>query len=74
MKIEYDPKHDIMNIYFIENEKIEESVETEDGVIIDYGKGKMIVSIEILDVSKRTKKHPLETIQLTVMREKEIEA
>ena len=35
MKIEYDPSHDVMNIEFLAEEKITDSVEL-DGVIIDY--------------------------------------
>lgn len=58
MEIEYDAKHDLMNIQFLKNRKIVESVETEDGLIIDYGKGRKIVSIEILDASKRIDAHP----------------
>jgi len=69
MKIEYEPKHDIMNIEFIEDAEIEESIEVE-GVIIDYTKGRKIASIEILDAGKRTSPKPLEAISVTVMREK----
>ncbi len=53
MKIEYDPKHDIMNIEFLSKD-IEESVGVAEGIIVDYSKEKEIVSIELLDVSKRT--------------------
>ena len=37
MKVEYDPKHDIMNIGFLSDVKIAES-EERDGVIFDYTK------------------------------------
>lgn len=67
MEIEYDPKHDLMNILFLKNRKIVESVETEDGVIIDYGKGRKIVSIEILDASKRMEAHPMEKFHFTLV-------
>lgn len=67
MEIEYDVKHDLMNIQFLKNRKIVESVETEDGLIIDYGKGRKIVSIEILDVSKRIEAHPLEKFHFTLV-------
>lgn len=44
MKIEYDPGHDLLNIEFITDEAIAESVEL-DGVIIDYSKdGKLLPS------------------------------
>ncbi len=36
MKIEYDPAHDVLNIEFLTEESIAESVEL-DGIIIDYG-------------------------------------
>lgn len=68
MKIEYDPKHDIINIVFID-EKIAESNEV-DGIIIDYTIDKRIASIEILDVAKRIKTDPLEAMNIVIMKEK----
>jgi uncharacterized protein YuzE len=44
MKIEYDPIHDLLNIEFVSDESIDESVEL-DGIIIDYSKDKRIVGI-----------------------------
>ena len=58
MKIEYDPKHDLLNIEFIHEESIAESIEL-DGIIIDYSKDRKIVSIEILDAGRRTTNGPL---------------
>ncbi|PIV67866.1 MAG: DUF2283 domain-containing protein [Euryarchaeota archaeon CG01_land_8_20_14_3_00_38_12] len=69
MRIEYEPKHDIMNVEFLENVDIEESIEY-DGIIIDYAKDRRIVSIEILDVGKRITKKPLETINFAIIKEK----
>lgn len=69
MKIEYDPKHDLLNIEFIPDETIVESVEFE-GIIIDYAKDKRIVAIEILDAGKRTTKDPLDILDLTIIKEK----
>jgi uncharacterized protein YuzE len=69
MKIEYDPIHDLLNIEFISNEPISESVEM-DGIIIDYSKEKAIVGIEILDAGKRTSKNPTDLLDLTIVREK----
>ncbi len=40
MKVEYDPKHDVMNIELISNTPIAESVELDDGVILDYSRDK----------------------------------
>jgi len=69
VKIEYDPKHDLLNIEFIAGEAISESVEL-DGVVIDYSKDGRIVSIEILDAGKRTTKNPLDLIDLCIVKEK----
>jgi len=71
MRIEYDPKHDLLNIEFITEEAIAESVEF-NGVIIDYSKDGRIVSIEILDAGKRTTKGPLDLLDLTIVKEKVI--
>ena len=69
MKIEYDPAHDFLNIEFVSDEPIADSVET-DGIIIDYAKDGGIVAIEILDAGKRTTKNPLDLLELTIVREK----
>jgi uncharacterized protein YuzE len=71
MRIEYDPKHDLLNIEFITEEAIAESIEF-NGVIIDYSKDGRIVSIEILDAGKRTTKGPLDLLDLTIVKEKVI--
>ena len=71
MKIEYDPKHDLLNIEFVEEEDIAESVEI-DGVIIDYSDAGKIVSIEILDAGKRTTDNPLDMINLSIVKDKEV--
>jgi len=69
MRIEYDPTHDLLNIEFVSDESIDESVEL-DGIIIDYSKDKRIVGIEILDAGKRTTRNPLDLLDLTIVREK----
>ena len=71
MRIEYDPAHDLLNIEFLLDEAIAESVEL-DGVIIDYAKDGRIVSIEILDAGKRTTKNPLDLIDLSIVKEKAV--
>ncbi len=68
MKIEYDPKHDIMNIEFISGVEIEESLELEGGIIIDYTREKKIASLEILDVGKRIQPNALEELNLVIMK------
>lgn len=71
MKIEYDPKHDLLNIEFLEEEGIAESIEI-DGVIIDYSDNGKIVSIEILDAGKRTTDNPLDMINLSIVKDKAV--
>ena len=71
MKIEYDPAHDLLNIEFIVDEAITESVEL-DGVIIDYSKDGKIVAIEILDAGRRTTKNPLNLIDFSIVKEKAV--
>lgn len=67
MKIEYD----LLNIEFIDDEAITESVEL-DGIIIDYSKDGKIVAIEILDAGKRTTKNPLDMIDFSIVKEKAV--
>ncbi len=69
MKVEYDPKHDLMNIEFIPEEPIAESLELE-GIVFDYNQDGRIVAIEILDASKRTNSDPLGQLDFSVIREK----
>ena len=69
MKIEYDPIHDLLNIEFVQDEAIDESMEM-DGIIIDYSKDRKIIGIEILDAGKRTTKNPLDLLDLKIIREK----
>lgn len=71
MKIEYDQKHDIVNIEFLEGVEIDDSVE-EDGIIFDYSKDKKLVSIEILDAKKRVGKSPLDKIDFSITKDKVI--
>lgn len=66
MRIEYDPKRDFLNIEFIVDEAIAESIEL-DGVVIDYSKDGRIVAIEILDAGKRTTKGPLDLIDFSII-------
>lgn len=44
MRIEYDPAHDLLNIEFLKDVSIAESVEL-DGVIVDYAADRRIVSV-----------------------------
>ena len=65
MRIEYDAKHDLLNIEFLPGEKIQDSREI-DGMVFDYDRRKRLVAVEILDASKRTSKKPLETIEFAL--------
>ena len=67
MKIEYDAAHDLLNIEFLANVSIDDSVEM-DGVVIDYTKDKRIVAIEVLDASKRTTRKPLDLTDLAIVK------
>ena len=67
MKIEYDTEHDLLNIEFLANVPIDDSVEL-DGVVIDYAKDKRIVAIEVLDASKRTTRKPLDLTKLAIVK------
>jgi len=69
MKVEYDPKHDIMNIELVSNVPIAESIELDDGIILDYSEERKVVSIELLGVKKRLLPEALEAVSFTVVRE-----
>jgi uncharacterized protein YuzE len=53
MKATYDPEVDVLNIV-LKNAPIEESDESKSGIILDFDKDGNVISIEILNVSKRT--------------------
>jgi len=66
MKVYYDPKHDVMYIEFSEKEVVD-TVEVEEGILIDYGENREIVGIEIIDASQRLNVNPQEiTIKLEI--------
>jgi uncharacterized protein YuzE len=54
MKVIYDPETDVLDLIFSED-SVEESDEVREGVIVDYSKSGGVVSIEILDASKKVK-------------------
>ncbi len=51
MKVIYDQETDTLSL-ILREEKIKESEEIREGVIIDYGKDGRVVSIEMLDASE----------------------
>ena len=73
MKMEYDAVHDLLNIEFLANVSIDDSLEV-DGVVIDYAKDKRIVAIEVLDASKRTTRNPLDLIDLAIVKSSRTDA
>lgn len=58
MKFSYDKKADAANIKF-QKGKYSVSEEIGNGVIVDYTKSGKIISIEILNVSKRIPRHTI---------------
>lgn len=66
MKITYDPDADAMNIRF-QSGKYNISKEIADGIIVDYTKDGKVISIEILDASKRMPKKSIEDITIGMM-------
>lgn len=63
MKITYDPNADAMNIRF-QKGKYHISREITEGIIVDYTKSGKIISIEILDASKRM---PIKSIRNVIV-------
>ena len=54
MKITYDQDVDALTIVLKAEATIEESDESQPGVVLDYDRAGNLVSIEVLDASKRT--------------------
>ena len=52
MKVKYDQEVDVLRIE-LSNRPVEESDEEKPGIILDYDKEGNVVSIEILNASKR---------------------
>lgn len=54
MKVTYDAATDILNIV-LQDTPVEESDEVKPGVILDYDRQGNVVSMEVLDASRRVK-------------------
>ncbi len=53
MKVAYDPRTDTLSVILKENTPVAESDEDKPGVILDYDEHGNLVSLEVLDASKR---------------------
>ncbi|OGW68261.1 MAG: hypothetical protein A3H49_11115 [Nitrospirae bacterium RIFCSPLOWO2_02_FULL_62_14] len=53
MKVSYDEKTDTLSVILKDNTPVAESDEDKPGVILDFDKAGNLVSLEILDASRR---------------------
>lgn len=53
MKVAYDPRTDTLSVILKENTRVAESDEDKPGIILDYDEEVNLISLEILDASKR---------------------
>ena len=65
MKVAYDPRTDTLSVTLKEGAQVAESNEDEPGVILDYDAEGNLVSLEILDASKRVTETRKVEFQLT---------
>jgi uncharacterized protein YuzE len=65
MKVAYDPRTDTLTVILKDNTPVAESDEDKPGVILDYDEGGNLVSLEILDASKRVTETRRMEFQLT---------
>ena len=65
MKVSYDPKTDTLSLVFREKTAVTESDEEKPGIILDYDDEGNLVSLEILDASKRVSEARKVDFQIT---------
>ncbi len=65
MKVSYDPKTDTLSVVFRDKTSIAESDEEKPGIILDYDNEGNLVSLEILDASKRVSEAQKVDFQIT---------
>jgi uncharacterized protein YuzE len=53
MKVQYDSKTDTLSVILKDNTPVHESDEDKPGTILDYDKEGNLISLEILDASRR---------------------
>lgn len=66
MKVSYDLRTDTLSVILMENVQVAESDEDKPGVILDYDQEGNLISLEILDASRRitqARKIEFETIE-----------
>lgn len=65
MKATYDPETDTLSLVFLDDTPVVESDEDKPGIILDYDSNGNLVSLEILDASKRVTNTKKIEFQLT---------
>jgi len=66
MKVTYDPRTDTLTVLLRDDVRVAESDEDKPGVILDYDEEGNLVSLEIMDASRRvteTRKVEFQTVE-----------